>query len=569
MASAAMAGLAAETARTARAAAWLGLAGAFGPFALVMLTVQFYALVLPTGSMGTAAGLAAGFGIVAVTAVALGQVRERLLLTGTERLVRRLTARALPAATARAAQPGPAAAQALRDIETVRRGVAGPLAAVALDAVLVPALLLLLAWFHWAFAVFAAGAAALALVLGLVAERATRAALVEANDAATRGARLVADAARCAEAVEAMGLLPALVRRWAGTMARGTAGLRRAQGTARAAQAATATLYGVAQGGAVTVGVIVAAEGSTVGYGLLAGLLLTARVMDPFTRIGGQVEDAAAARAAWARLDRLLAADEAAPAAASRAFPCPEGRLRVDRVTLVFPGAARPLLREVGLVMGPGDVVALAGPPGAGKSTLLRVLLGIQPCNAGEVFLDGHATAQWDRANLARHLGHLPQDPVLPGGTVAEAIARLDPAPDMAAVVAAARLAGALEMVAGLPQGFATRLDARVRLSMGQRQRIALARAVFGAPRIVLLDEPAAYLDAEGEAAVMAMIAALSAAGTAVLFTSHREGLLRVAARVVTLRDGRLEEVGQRRRLPAPGAPRALPAPSRRLAAPA
>lgn len=564
-----MAGLSAELARSARAAALLGLAGAFGPFALVMLTVQFYALVVPTGSMPTALGLVAGFALVAVTVVALGQIRQRLLLAGTERLVRRLTARALPAATARATQPGAAAEQTLRDIEAVRRGVAGPLTSFALDALLVPALLLLLATFHWAFALFAAAAASLALVFGLLTDRATREALVEANDATAQAARLVADAARAAEAVEAMGMLPALVRRWAGALARGTGGLRRAQGTARLAQAASFTLYGIAQGGAVAVGVVVLAEGSSVGYGILAGLLLTARVMDPFSRLGGQLEDAAAARAAWRRLDRLLVAAEAAPAAAASAFPCPEGRLVVDHVTLVFPGSARPLLRDVNLVLGPGDVVALAGPPGTGKSTLLRLLLGIQGSNAGDVFLDGHATAQWDRADLARHVGYLPQEPVLGDGSVAEAIARLDEVPDMPAVLAAARLAGALRMVAGLPHGFATPLGGRVALSMGQRQRVALARAVYGAPRLVLLDEPAGYLDSEGEAAVMAMIGTLSAAGKAVVFTSHREGLLRAATRVMTLRDGMLTELGERRRLLA--APSPLPAlerPAPRLAAP-
>ncbi|MBR0681722.1 ATP-binding cassette domain-containing protein [Roseomonas eburnea] len=570
MASAAMAGLSAELARTARASALLGLAGAFGPFALVMLTVQFYSLVVPTGSLSTAVGLGAGFALVAVAVVALTLIRERLLLASAERLVRRLTARALPAATARAAVPAAAADQALRDIDAVRRGVVGPLSAIALDAVLVPAVLILLAIFHWAFALFAVAAAVVALLLGLSAERATREALVEANDASARGARLVADAARAAEAVEAMGMLPALVGRWARMLARGAGGLRRAQGTARMAQAATATLFGVAQGGAVAVGVLVIIEsGSSVGYGILAGLLLTARVMEPFSRIGSQFEDAAAARAAWRRLDRLLAADEAAPAPATRAFPCPEGRLVVEHITLVFPGAARPLLRDVNLVVGPGDVVGLAGPPGCGKSTLLRVLLGLQGSNAGEVFLDGHATAQWDRTDLARHIGYLPQEPVLAEGTVAEAIARLEDAPDMEAVMEAARLAGALRMVAGLPQGFSTRIGGRAVLSMGQRQRIALARAVYGTPRLVLLDEPAAFLDAEGEVAVAAMIAALAAAGKAVVFTSHREGLLRAAGRVMTLRDGALAEVGERRRLlAAPAARRALPQPPRRIAAP-
>ena len=564
-----MTGLAVELARSTRAAALLGLAGAFGPFALVLVTVQFYALVVPTGSLATAVGLGAGFVLVAATVAALTLLRQRILLATSERLTRRLTARAIAAATARSRVPAAAAEQALRDIEGVRRGVIGPLSAVALDVALVPALLVLLTFFHWAFALFALAAAGLAMLFGLAAERSTREALVEVNDASARSTRLVADAARSAEAVEAMGMLPALVSRWALMLARGAGGLRRAQGTVRIAQAATATLYGVAQGGAIAVGVLVAVGGNSSGYGLLAGLLLTARVMDPFSRIGSQIEDGAAARAAWRRLDRLLAADEAAPAAETRAFPCPEGRLVVDRVTLVFPGASSPLLRNVSLTVAPGDVVALAGPPGTGKSTLLRVLLGIQGSNAGDVLLDGHATSQWDRTDLARHLGYLPQEPVLAEGTVAETIARLDTQLQMERVIAAARLAGAMRMIAGLPNGFSTHVGGRMRLSMGQRQRVALARTVYGQPRIVLLDEPAAFLDAEGEAAVLAMIAALAAAGSAVIFTSHREGMLRVASRIVTLREGRLDEVGAGHALlSGPGRTRALPQPQRRLGAP-
>ncbi len=569
MASTAMTGLAGELARSTRAAALLGLAGAFGPFALVLVTVQFYSLVVPTGSMATAVGLGAGFVLVAATVAILTLLRQRILLATSERLARRLTARAMAAATARSRVPSAAAEQALRDIEGVRRGVMGPLSAVALDIVLVPALLLLLTFFHWAFALFALAAAGLAMLFGLAAERSTREALVEVNDASARSAGLVADAARSAEAVEAMGMLPDLVSRWASMLARGAGGLRRAQGTVRLAQAATATLYGVAQGGAVAVGVLVAIGGSSSGYGLLAGLLLTARVMDPFSRIGSQIEDSAAARAAWRRLERLLAADESAPAAETRAFPCPEGRLVVDRVTLVFPGASSPLLRNASLTVTPGEVIALAGPPGTGKSTLLRVLLGIQGSNAGDVLLDGHATSQWDRADLARHLGYLPQEPALAEGTVAETIAHLDRQPPMERVIAAARLAGAMRMIAALPNGFSTHVGGRMRLSMGQRQRVALARAVYGQPRIVLLDEPAAFLDTEGEAAVLAMIAALAATGTAVVFTSHREGLLRVASRILTLREGRLDELDSRRALlSGPNRIRALPQPQRRLGAP-
>lgn len=556
--SGAMARLAPEIAGVVRLAALLGLAGALGPFCLVVLKSQIYSLVVPTGSMATAWGLVAGFTVAAVTLVALAHLRDLALLGLGNRVARRLALPALQAAAARpGVDPAQAAAQALRDVEEVRRGVAGPLCALALDAVLVPVLLLLLAVFHWAFAVFAGIAAALALGLGLVAERLTRATLAEANHAAARGSGLVADSVRCAEAVEAMGMLPALVRRWAGTLAQGTLRLRSAQGSARLVAAATMTLYGIATSGALVVGVLLTVNGNDIGYGLLAGLLLTGCLMEPFGHVGSALEEVAAGRAAWGRLDALLREADAAPPRESRAWPCPEGRLSVERVTLIHPGTARPLLHDVTMGVGPGEVVALLGPPGSGKSSLLRLMLGVQVPTAGRVFLDGHATAQWDREDLARHVGYLPQDPALPGGTIAEAIARLQPRPDMAAVIRAARLAGAERLIVGLPQGYATPLGGALRLSMGQRQRLALARAVFGAPRLVLLDEPAAYLDEEGEQAVARMIAALALAGTAVIFASHREALLAAAGRRVALRGGTAQA------LAAPPAAPALPAPAR------
>jgi ATP-binding cassette subfamily C protein len=534
-----MAKLGPEIASAVKLAALLGLVGAFGPFLLVVLKIQIYSLVLPTGSMQTAWGLATGFAVAAVVVVALAQIRDLALVALGNRLARRLAVPVLlAAAERRGVDPAQAASQALHDIEDLRRGVVGTLCALVLDAVLVPAFLLLLAAFHWGFALFGLVAALLALALGLAGEKLTRGALAEANEASARGSRLVADAVRCAEAVEAHGMLPALVRRWAGTLARGAERLRRAQATARNTAAATSTLYGLVTGGTLVVGTLAIMAGSNIGYGIIGGTLLTARLMEPFSHAGGSLGEIAAARAAWARLDLLLRAADAAPPRESRAYPCPEGRLSVERVTLIHPGGSRPLLREVSLEVAPGDVVALAGPPGSGKSSLLRIMLGVQAPTAGAVFLDGHAAPHWERTSLARHVGYLPQDPLLPAATVAEAIARLDPAPDMAAVLRAAHLAGAERLIAGLPLGFATQLGGTLRLSMGQRQRIALARAVYGTPRLVLLDEPAAYLDAEGEAAVLRMIAALSAAGTAVVLTSHRPALLAVATRTLALRGG-------------------------------
>jgi ATP-binding cassette subfamily C protein len=308
----------------------------------------------------------------------------------------------------------------------------------------------------------------------------------------------------------------------------------------------------LAGGGALLLGTALTLGGAELGTGLLVAMLVMSRVVTPFAALAGSLHDLAAARAAWGRLAAGMARAPAAPG--TRAFPCPEGRLVLERITAMMPGQPRPLLREVSLVVAPGDVVALAGPAGAGKSTLLRFAAGAARPAAGAAFLDGHATWQWDREDIARHIGMLPQEPVLTEGTVAEAIARLA-APDMPAVIRAARLAGAERVVAGLPHGYSTRIGPDTPLSMGQRQRIALARAIYQDPRVVLLDEPAAWLDEEGEATVIRLLASLKARGATVLLTSHRPALLRAADRVVVLRGGTIVPAGRPQRLlPAPGA---------------
>ncbi len=204
-----MALLRAEIAAAVRMAALLGVIGALGPFALVLLQVQVYRMVIPTGSMPTAAGLVAGFAIAAALVIALSHLRELALLALGNRLARRLAAPAVLAAAERGGEPATAATQALEDVDEVRRGVTGALCASVLDALLVPVLLLLLALFHWMFAVIGVVCCMVVFLLSLATERMTREALTRSNATAAHTAGLVADAMRCAEAVEAMRSLAA------------------------------------------------------------------------------------------------------------------------------------------------------------------------------------------------------------------------------------------------------------------------------------------------------------------------------------------------------------------------
>ena len=527
----------------------LGLVLAIAGFAVTVSKLMIWQLVLPTGNPWTLAGLGILFCLSIGMMVALDQLRELGLLAVSHRLARRLAAPLVMAAAQQAGRSDIAAGQSLRDVEELRRNLTGPVLSGVVDAVLVPLLILLLAWFHWVFAAWALACAAIATVLSLLGERLTRRALLAANEANAQTTSLVADAMRCAEAVEAMGLRPPLAARWEARMDTGAVALRSAQAGGRWIGASLATVSGIGSGGALVIATLLSASGLDVGMGGLVAMLVMSQVIGPFARLGGAANDWAAALGAWRRLSAMLHADHAGDAAI--AFPCTEARLVMERVTYAHRGAPRPLLRDIGLLVAPGQVVALAGTAGSGKTTLLRIAVGMVKPSAGGCFLDGQATWQWQREDFARHVGYLPQDPLLTDGTVAEAIARLGQ-PDMPAVLEAARLADAHALIAALPAGYATPIRAEGPLSAGQRQRVALARALYNRPKLLVLDEPAAFLDAEGEQRLVRLLRRLAAQGIGILFTSHRPLLLAAADRVLLLRGGQL--------VPAPGTP-ALAAP--------
>jgi ABC-type protease/lipase transport system fused ATPase/permease subunit len=200
----------------------------------------------------------------------------------------------------------------------------------------------------------------------------------------------------------------------------------------------------------------------------------------------------------------------------------------------------------VSLSLAPGQCLGLIGPSAAGKTTLVRLMLGLRLPHAGTVRLDGADLCAWPRDQLAGAVGYLPQDVELFGGSVAHNIAQLGEI-DSQRVIEAARRAGVHEMILRLPQAYETEVgDGGSLLSGGQRQRIALARAVYGDPKLVVLDEPNANLDAEGEDALATAIERLKQAGTTVVLVSHRPTLMRSVDMLAVLRDGALDTIGPR-----------------------
>jgi PrtD family type I secretion system ABC transporter len=283
------------------------------------------------------------------------------------------------------------------------------------------------------------------------------------------------------------------------------------------------------------------------GGAMIASSIMMSRALAPVEQAIGTSRQLASARLAYARLRETLAAP--GRRAAGLQLPRPSGRLTVDNLSWSPGDPGRPVLSQIGFELAPGESLAIIGPSAAGKSSLARLLVGVRRPTAGSVRLDGAEIGLWPREDFGRHVGYLPQEVALLPGTIAENIARMKAAP-AEDVIDAARRAGVHEMVLRLPQGYDTSIsDAGSILSGGQRQRIALARALFGDPRLVVLDEPNASLDSEGEAALASAMIELKARGATLVVITHRMPLVSQTDKLLLLRDGAIELFGPRRQV--------------------
>jgi ATP-binding cassette subfamily C protein len=396
----------------------------------------------------------------------------------------------------------------------------------------------------WGYAALGAVCIVILAGLSLFGDMMARRHMMEANEALADGYRDVAGAARGAEAVIAMGMAPALSRRWQRAHGQALSAGTRAQLRSRAVTAVTRALRNGMTGAMVATGLVLVLNGYASPGTLVAANMILARMLMPFEHFAGTLRQWTEAAAAWRRVRSLLV--ESAPVRYAHALPRPEGHLAVERLVYMPLGVERPVLRGISFKVKPGEIVGIIGPSGAGKSTLLRLILGMVEPTSGGVFLDGHSIYLWNREDLARHVGYVPQSVVLTDGTVAENIAR-GAKPDFDAVLAAAKRAGVHAAIAGLQHGYSTQISGNgFTLSAGQRQRIALARALYGGPRLLVLDEPNAFLDKQGEEMVVDLLTQLRAEGISALLSAHRPSVVRSVDKLLVLRDGALEHFGER-----------------------
>ena len=434
--------------------------------------------------------------------------------------------------------------EALRDLAVCRGYLGSPGALSLYDVPWVPIYIAVIFLLHPVMGVIALGGAVVLFGLTLASEVSTSALLKEANTAAMASQRRADAISRNAEVIDSMGMLSSVIGRWRESVAAMTAPQQRAADRAALLVAATKFFRLAVQIAILGVGAYLVLQQELTSGASIAGSIIMGRALAPVEQMIGGWKQLVQARQSFRRLQSFLALPRLRPPGLP--LPEPTGKLAVERVSYAFPGQGVAMIKGVNFSLAPGESLAIIGPSAAGKTTLIRLLIGTLPASAGTVRLDGADVYQWLREDFGRHVGYLPQDVELFDGTVFRNIARMAEA-EPEAVYEAARLAGCHDMILRLPNGYETEIgDSGQYLSGGQRQLIGLARAMFGRPKLIVLDEPNSNLDGDSEAALTAALERLKAQDTTVVLVSHRPTLVQGVDKVLLLKDGAMEMFGPR-----------------------
>ena len=506
--------------------------------------LQVYDRVLSSGSVSTLVMLTLVTAFLFLVMGGLEWVRSQILIASSNRLDALLAPRVFDSVFRQSlvSSGKVASAQPLADLLQLRQFLTGPGLFAFFDVPWLPIYIAVMFLFHPLVGVAAIASALVLIGLAVWNELSIRGDLNEASQRSIEASNHTQRNLRNVDAIEAMGMLPRLRARWLEKQQEMLSLQTRASRRGGLVTAASKTFRVLIQTLILGLGAYLAIRHEISAGGVIAGSILLGRALAPLDQMIGTWRGFVSARESYHRLDQLL--DAAPPQAPPMALPKPQGTLSVEKLVVTPPGAEAPVLRGISLQAAPGEVLAVIGPSAAGKTTLVRAMLGLVEPTSGDVRLDDAKVDQWDRALLGQHIGYLPQDVELLDGTIAENIARFGEV-DAERVVAAADAAGVRSMILRLPQGYATRLVGNV-VSAGQRQRIGLARALYGMPQWIVLDEPNANLDQEGEAALAATLQALKRAGRTVVVVTHRKDILSLVDRIALLVQGQLVLHGPR-----------------------
>ncbi|NRP21322.1 Type I secretion system ATP-binding protein PrsD [Ensifer adhaerens] len=510
-----------------------------------LFMMEVYDRVLPSRSLPTLVALLAIVVVLYAFQGLFDALRGRLLVRIADRLDQALSPRIYDAIVGLQMQAPISAryAQPLRDLDTIRAFLSGSGPTALFDLPWLPFYIAICFAFHFWLGVTALAGAIILAAITLLTELVSQRPVEEAARHSSKRNRMAESGRRNADVISVMGMGPHLRSRWQEENRAFTREQRRASDVSSGFGVLSKVLRMMLQSGILAVGAwLVINEQATPGI-IIAGSILSARALAPVDLAIANWKGFIGARQSRRRLQKTLAL---LPDAADRMdLPAPRHALSVDRVSALPPETTEAVLQDVTFTLEAGTGLGVIGASGSGKSSLARLLVGIWRPARGAIRLDGATPDQWPAAALARHIGYMPQSIELLDGTIAENIASFDPDAEPDAIIAAARAARVHDLIVSLPEGYSTEVGENGRpLSAGQKQRIALARALYRDPFVVILDEPNSNLDSEGEEALTSAILGIRERGGIVVVIAHRPSALLAVDKVLMLTAGRQQAFG-------------------------
>ena len=517
---------------------------------ILMLTgaifmLEIYDRVLPSRSIPTLVALVILAAVLFTAQGLLDMIRGRVLIRIGARLDEQLSPRVYETIVRLPLKVGNRSdgLQPLRDLDSVRSFLSGPGPTALFDLPWLPIYLAICFAFHPYIGLAALVGAIVLGCLTLMTEVLTREPTQEATRFGTTRTALAEASRRNAEAMKAMGMMPRIAALWHDANNKYMHSQQRASDVAGGFGSASKALRMMLQSAVLAVGAYLVINQLATGGIIIAGSILSARALAPVDLAIANWKGFVGARQSWQRLTRLLAA--LPPLVVPMALQPPQKSLLVEGITVAPPGSDRIVVQDASFNLQAGHGLGIIGPSGSGKSSLARMLIGVWQPVRGRIRLDGASLDQWPPDILGASIGYVPQDVDLLAGTVAQNIARFATPVDANMVISAATAAGVHELIVGLPDGYETQVgEGGTALSAGQAQRIALARALYGDPFLVVLDEPNSNLDSEGDEALSRAIMGVRARGGIVIVVAHRPSAIASVDQLLMMQQGRVQAFG-------------------------